>query len=87
VNVTDPLHDLFSAVEAKNDCNIGDTGPLEVLKRVNEHWLVATGMSCLGPLWVSGRSLVPLPPESNNPFIAIRPAEGEPLAHVRKAHL
>src|SRR2546427_8222245 len=35
--------------------------------------LLAIGMSCLGPVWVNGRSLVPAPPWRTMPFTASHP--------------
>src|SRR2546425_10843893 len=44
--------------------------------------LLAIGMSCFGPVWVNGRSLVPAPPWRTMPFTASHPTLNLPLGIV-----
>src|SRR2546427_11060639 len=44
--------------------------------------LLAIGMSCFGPVWVNGRSLVPAPPWRTMPFTTSHPTLNLPSVIV-----
>lgn len=52
---------------------ISPTSVMPASRNVSKQWnstgLFATGMSCFGILWVSGRSLLPIPPASTSAFM------------------